>query len=68
MCQCHMHSNVLSVLTLPLQRVHALDTSHCTQVWRDVTVKGFWLNVVSSCLISDFSGHEVWQTTCGGSI
>ena len=30
------------------------DTSHCTQVWRDVTVKGFWLSVVRFCLTSKF--------------
>ena len=26
-----------------------METALCVQVWRDVAVKGFWLNVVCLC-------------------
>ena len=37
------------------------ETPLCSQVWRDVTVKGFWLNVVRLCpsLIPAFPGHPI---------
>ena len=41
--------SAIVVLSTELQRLDACKRALCMQVWRDVAVKGFWLNVVRVC-------------------